>query len=176
MPNFSDLNLSELLKGPISPIARQGLLMALGVFILDQITKAYVLYGLGLNLYERVTILPFFNITLVHNIGVSFGLLAAEGIGRWLLVLFSVIVSIGLFSWLKKSDNRFLSLALGLIIGGALGNALDRSLYGYVVDFLDFSELHFPWVFNVADSAITIGVILLFTQQFFTPSQPDQTN
>lgn len=173
-PNY--LNPLDIFKGTFSPLALQGLYMSLGVFIIDQITKAYVLYGLGLNLYERVTILPFFHITLVHNIGVSFGLLAAEGVGRWLLVIFSVIVSIGLLSWLKKSDNRFLSIALGLILGGALGNALDRSIYGYVVDFLDFSDMHFPWVFNVADSAITVGVILLLAQQFFTPSQPDQTN
>jgi len=168
--------LKELIKSPITPLARQGLFLALSVFILDQLTKAWVLHGLGLNLYERVTILPFFHITLVHNIGVSFGLLAADGVGRWLLVCFSVIVSLFLFTWLKKADNRLLSLALGLIIGGALGNALDRTLYGYVIDFLDFSDLMFPWVFNIADSAITIGVILLLAQQFLTPSEPAQTH
>jgi signal peptidase II len=173
MQKWLELELDNL-TSPLSTMARKGLFLALGIFILDQISKIWVLHGLGLNLFERVTILPFFHITLVHNIGVSFGLLAAEGLGRWLLVLFSIIVSIGLLSWLKKADNPYLSLALGLIIGGALGNALDRALYGYVIDFIDFSDLHFPWVFNVADSAITVGVILLLAQQFLTPSEPAQ--
>jgi signal peptidase II len=112
-------------------------------------------------LMQKVTILPFFALTLVHNMGISFGLMESSGIGRWLLVLFSLAVSGFLFDWLRKSDTPLMAWGLGLIIGGAVGNAIDRLRFGYVVDFLDFSGLHFPWVFNVADAGISVGVAIL---------------
>lgn len=133
------------------------------VVILDQLTKAWVLDGLGLRIEgESHAILPpLFNVTLVHNLGVSFGLFG-DGSGRWMLSLFSVIVAGLLGWWATRTDRRLLVSAIGLVIGGALGNVIDRVRFGYVVDFLDFSGTHvFPWVFNIADSAISIGVVLL---------------
>lgn len=136
---------------------------AILVVILDQLTKAWVLNGLGLRIEgESHAILPpLFNVTLVHNLGVSFGLFG-DGSGRWMLSLFSMIVAGLLGWWATRADRRLLVSAIGLVIGGALGNVIDRVRFGYVVDFLDFSGTHvFPWVFNIADSAISVGVVLL---------------
>ncbi len=141
------------------------------VVILDQLTKAWVLDGLGLRIEgeSHAVLPPLFNVTLVHNLGVSFGLFG-DGSGRWMLSLFSVIVAGLLGWWATRADRRLLVSAIGLVIGGALGNVIDRVRFGYVVDFLDFSGPHFflgsirvsfPWVFNIADSAISIGVVLL---------------
>jgi len=133
------------------------------VVIFDQLTKAWVLNGLGLRIEgESHAILPpLFNVTLVHNLGVSFGLFG-DGSGRWMLSLFSVMVAGLLGWWATRTDRRLLVSAIGLVIGGALGNVIDRVRFGYVIDFLDFSGTHvFPWVFNIADSAISIGVVLL---------------
>lgn len=149
------------LKASFSNLGRLGLLIAIAVLIIDQGTKYMIVANPDTQLMQRVNILPFFAITLVHNIGISFGLLESNGIGRWLLVLFSFGVSIFLMDWLRKCDSKLMAWGLGLIIGGAIGNAIDRLRFGYVVDFLDFGALHFPWVFNVADAAISIGVALL---------------
>lgn len=136
---------------------------ALLIIIVDQLTKAWVLDGLGLR-YEGQShpiFDPIFNITLVHNEGVSFGLFG-DGSARWMLSVFSVVVAGILGWWALKADRRLLVSAIGLIMGGAIGNVIDRIRFGFVVDFLDFSGTgFFPWVFNIADSAITIGVILL---------------
>jgi signal peptidase II len=98
---------------------------------------------------------------MVRNTGVSFGLFGGGG-ARWALSIFSLIVAGGLAWWALQAQRRTLIAAIGLVIGGAVGNAIDRIRFGYVVDFLDFSGTGvFPWVFNIADSAITIGVCLL---------------
>lgn len=147
---------------------------ALIVIILDQLTKAWVLSGLhmlddgGAMLdrelwgYRSVAVLgDIFRITFVANDGVSFGLFG-DGSARWFLSVFSVIVAAGLGWWAMKADRRLLITALGLVMGGAIGNVIDRIRFGFVVDFLDFSGTGvFPWVFNIADSAITVGVVLL---------------
>jgi len=119
-------------------------------------------------------VLPFFHLTSVANVGVSLGLLQAGGeLGRWLLVLFSAVVVIALAIWITRMTRLWTALALGLIMGGAIGNNLiDRVRFGAVVDFLDFSRLGFPWVFNLADSAITVGVVLLLLDSLLTPSAP----
>lgn len=141
---------------------------AIIIIVLDQLTKAWVMNGLGLGFEgqsHRVAD-PFFNITLVHNEGVSFGLFG-DGSARWMLSLFSALVAGVLGWWALKADRRLLITALGLVMGGAVGNLIDRIRFGWVVDFLDFSGnvvagvKVFPWVFNVADSAITVGVALL---------------
>jgi len=100
---------------------------------------------------------------MVWNRGVSFGLFRADAdLVRWILTIFSIAVAIALSIWVRKADRPMLSVGLGLVIGGAIGNAIDRIRFGAVVDFLDFQRLgFFPWVFNVADSAITIGVVFL---------------
>lgn len=139
----------------------RGLVLALIVVILDQVSKALVLNGLHLRFIgDSVTILPFFHLTMVHNQGISFGLLHSQGAGRWLLALFQLGVAVWLIDFVRRRQNPWLVVALGLVIGGAIGNAIDRIRIGFVVDFLDFSPV-FPWVFNVADSAICIGVALL---------------
>jgi signal peptidase II len=149
------------MKIPRIALAAYG--FAILIIVVDQLTKAWVLNGLGLRFEgQSVSMLaPVFNITLVHNEGVSFGLFG-DGSARWMLSIFSLAVAGVLGWWALKADRRLLVTSIGLIMGGAVGNVIDRIRFGFVVDFLDFSGTGvFPWVFNVADSAITIGVILL---------------
>lgn len=136
--------------------------LALAVIVLDQLTKVWMLDGFQLREMGRVLVAdPLFNLTYVENTGVSFGLFGG-GAARWALSVFSVVVAGALAWWATKADRRLLIAAIGLVMGGAIGNAIDRIRFGYVVDFIDFSGTGvFPWVFNVADSAITVGVILL---------------
>ena len=141
--------------------------LALSIIILDQLTKHWILfvYDLPARISEQVAG-PFF-LTMVWNQGVSFGLLRADDdLGRWLLVAFSVLVAIALAVWARRADRTMMALALGLVIGGAIGNAIDRARFGAVADFLDFSRLYFPWVFNIADAAISVGVVLLLIDGF----------
>ncbi|HWU50201.1 MAG TPA: signal peptidase II [Asticcacaulis sp.] len=141
----------------------RALALAALVLVLDQASKLWVLHGLGFQQPgDSVTILPFFSFTYVQNIGISFGLFGSEGAGRWLLVTFQFAVALFLIGYVRSKSQPLLVTALALIIGGAIGNGLDRARLGFVVDFLDFSRTHvFPWVFNIADSGITIGVALL---------------
>jgi signal peptidase II len=145
--------------------------IAAGVVLLDQLTKIWVTIGLDLEYRPPVQVLPFFRLTMVHNQGVSFGLFKAHAdTMRWILVAFSVLVVALLVGWARKVERRLTAVALGLIIGGAIGNNwIDRVRFGWVVDFLDFSGLHFPWVFNIADSAITTGVVLLLLDSVLRP-------
>lgn len=143
---------------------------ALIIIVMDQLTKAWVMGGLDLREIGHIPVWsPLFNLTWVENRGVSFGLFG-DGSARWMLSAFSIAVAGILGWWAVKADRRMLITAIGLIMGGALGNVIDRIRFGYVVDFLDFSgpyfflgsmKINFPWIFNVADSAICIGVILL---------------
>ncbi|ESQ82728.1 hypothetical protein AEAC466_16445 [Asticcacaulis sp. AC466] len=157
----------DKLKAHFTPLYSAEGLKALGlallVLIADQATKLGVLYGLNLReIGQQVNILPFFSLTMVHNQGISFGLLTSDGLGRWLLVLFQFGMAFGIADYVRTKTNPWLIVSLGLIIGGAIGNGIDRLRLGYVVDFLDFGGTgFFPWVFNVADSAICIGVALL---------------
>jgi len=146
---------------------------ALAVIVLDQLSKAWILDGLSLREVGRVFVMhPVFNLSYVENTGVSFGLLGG-GSARWFLSLFSVVVAAGLAWWATQADRRILISAIGLVIGGAIGNAIDRIRFGYVVDFLDFSGTGvFPWVFNVADSAITVGVVLLVLDSVLSDRKP----
>ena len=149
-------------------------LIALAVIVLDQISKAWILSGLKLTLYAPHPVIPgLFNLTLVHNEGVSFGLLKANAdLSRWALVVFSLAVAAALAVWVRRVERPLTRLALGLVIGGAVGNAVDRARLGHVTDFLDFSGLHFPSVVNVADSAISIGVAVLLIEGLFTREPP----
>jgi len=137
-----------------------GLAIAGLVIVVDQVSKIIVLSALGP--FQGVSVTPFFNLVVVLNTGISFGLFASEGeLARYLLVALALIVSIILMRWLASSTNRFVCAALGMIIGGAFGNVIDRLVHKAVVDFLDFHLYGWHWpAFNVADSAITIGVAL----------------
>lgn len=169
----------------LTPAARLAYLVALAVVVVDQITKAWILYGVRLPERFRVELSPVFDLTMVWNRGVSFGLLRADqDAARWALVVFSLLVTAALAWWAARPGVArstpvklfgrtvpLLALALGLIMGGAVGNAIDRARFGAVVDFLDFSGLFFPYVFNVADAAITVGVILLLLDSFLSDRQ-----
>lgn len=138
-------------------------LIAAVVLVVDQLSKFWVLNVLHLADRGSIPVLPIFHLNLVWNQGVSFGLFKADtaSLMRWVLVGFSVAVVALLVWWASRQTRRLPTWALGLIIGGAIGNNfIDRVRFGAVVDFLDFSPI-FPWVFNVADSAITVGVVLL---------------
>ncbi|TNE37391.1 MAG: signal peptidase II [Alphaproteobacteria bacterium] len=149
-----------------------GALAAALVFLLDQIAKNWILYGFQLPAKVSVPVLPFFNLTMVWNEGVSFGLFSADTlVGRLALIAFALAVVGVLLRWLWEAERPLFALALGLVIGGAIGNALDRILYGAVVDFFDFSALYFPYIFNVADAAISIGVVLLVWDAFFAKQE-----
>lgn len=132
------------------------------VLALDQLSKYWVLDVLRLPERGSVEVLPFVSLTMVWNRGVSFGLLSAEvDWARWGLVAFSSVIALVLALWARRVRRPWLAVALGLVIGGAIGNLIDRVRFGAVADFLNFSDLYFPWVFNVADSAISVGVALL---------------
>jgi signal peptidase II len=149
--------------------------LALVVIVLDQASKAYVTGPLDLADRLRIPVIPpFFMLSSVATPGVSFGLLRADSLaGRWLLVGFSALVVTGLAVWAWRQTRVWTAVAVGLIMGGAIGNNLiDRVRFGSVVDFLDFSGIGFKWVFNLADSAITIGVLLLLLESFLTPARP----
>lgn len=119
-------------------------------------------------------VLPFFNITMVWNDGVSFGLLASEGdMGKYLLIVLALAISLFLGFLISRSESRFEALAMAAVIGGAIGNIIDRLRFGAVADFLDFHILgyHFP-VFNIADSAISIGIAFLLIYSLFCSNEP----
>ncbi len=160
----------------LTSVSRFGLLayaIALAVLALDQLSKFWVLKVLDLSHRDPLRILPFFKLNFVDNPGVSFGLLRADSdVGRWLLVAFALGVVAALAVWAHRAASLLTAVALGLVMGGAVGNNLiDRIRYGAVTDFLDFHPI-FPWVFNVADSAISVGVGLLLIEAFARGKQP----
>lgn len=153
-----------------------GFAIAIILFVIDQAVKAYVTGTLGLDIpNESYTVLPFFDFRFVQNVGVSLGMLPAESDGmRWGLVALTGVIAGGVVWWMLRERNRVDLIALGLVLGGALGNILDRVRLGYVVDYAD---LHFgEWrpflIFNVADAAITIGVLILLARALFVRDKP----
>jgi signal peptidase II len=149
------------------------------IFIADQLSKWLVTGPLQLQAVRQINVLPIFNLTWTENRGISLGLLTADGeTGRWLLVGMTAAIAAGIAWWITHEHQRGDQLALGMVLGGALGNILDRVRFGYVVDFAD---LHFgtfrPFlVFNVADAAISIGVVILLLRAFLArPKAPEET-
>jgi signal peptidase II len=145
--------------------------LAAVVIVLDQLAKHWVTVTLHMQPGASIAVAPFLNFTLVLNRGVSFGLFRSpEGteIIRWTLVVFSAVVSIALAVWVRSARRILPAVGIGLIIGGALGNLGDRIRLGRVVDFIDVSSAlpWFPWVFNVADAAVNVGVALLLLDTF----------
>ena len=152
----------------MSLLCRVSLAIAAVLIVADQITKWIIL--------ERVMVPPriipvtdFFNLVLVWNRGVSFGLFSdGDPSQRWILIGVALAVTTALTVWLWRADRWSVALALGLVIGGALGNVIDRLRFGAVADFLDFHVAGFHWpAFNLADSAITVGVALLVFDSLF---------
>ena len=138
--------------------------LSLAVIVADQLSKFLVVSNF--ELYEAVDVLPVFELTRLHNTGAAFSLLAqASGWQRWFFIGLAAVVSGGIIYWLRnlpRDSAPFLPVALALVLGGALGNLVDRVWHGYVIDFLHFhwEAAYFP-AFNVADSAITVGAGLL---------------
>jgi signal peptidase II len=142
--------------------------LSLLALILDQASKLAV--DGAMRLYESIPVMPGFNLTYVHNTGAAFSFLShAGGWQRWFFTALAVTISIGITVWLSKlhKHEALLAAALSLILGGAVGNLIDRLAYGYVIDFLDvyYQDWHWP-AFNIADSAITLGVILMMAETF----------
>jgi len=153
------------------PYQRLGLIIAAAVLAVDQLVKLVVTYPFQLQQRDLIELLPIFSLRWIENNGVSMGFLRAEGeFGRWLLVGLTAGIAIGVLIWLWREKNRGDAIALGFVLGGALGNILDRVRYGYVLDYADlhFGEFRPFLVFNVGDAAITIGVLLLLVRALFT--------
>ncbi len=151
-----------------------GLVTAALALALDQGSKLLLLYGfgfIGMGPGDHIAILPFFNLVMVWNPGVSYGLLPAHGwLGTALLAAFSLAAVAVLGWWLWRAHRQALAVGLGLVIGGAIGNLIDRLIYGKVADFFHFYALGYDWyVFNVADCAITIGVAALLYDALLRP-------
>jgi signal peptidase II len=151
---------------------RLGFAVALIVFALDQLAKWAVTGPLGLNrIGDQLVLLPVFNFTYTQNEGISLGLFNAQTeVGRWMLVALTSAIAIGVAVWIGREKNRLDQIALGMVLGGALGNILDRARHGYVVDFADlhFGDFRPFLVFNVGDAAISIAVVILLLRAFLT--------
>lgn len=161
-----------------SDMLRPGLSLAALIVVLDQLSKYWIVElvmrpegvtGTPFFTPYRVELLPVFDLVMTWNRGVSFGIF--NNAGDWnavLLSALSLVISAGLVAWMRKAETRFVALALGLVVGGALGNVVDRVRWGAVADFLDVHVGGHHWpAFNVADSAITIGAVLLVLDSLF---------
>ena len=138
-------------------------LIAIVILALDQASKYWIMQILRLPEYATQDVLWPLQFTRIWNQGVSFGLLqAGNDFVRWGMVAFNLGVALMLINWVRRGQMRMLAaVGYGMLIGGAIGNAIDRALFGAVIDFLDVQRLgFFPWIFNVADAGITVGVIL----------------
>lgn len=148
-----------------------GLALAAVIFGADQALKHYVVEVLGLRIMgDHYDLLPFFDFTRTNNYGVSLGLLPATSMEmRWLLVLVTGLIAVGVCVWIMREVKAWDIAGLSMILGGALGNIVDRYRFGYVVDFLDlhFGEIRPFMIFNMADAAITIGVVILLYRALF---------
>ncbi len=154
-------------------ITRQGWIayaIAATTVVLDQLSKLWILHGLDLQARGTVPLPGPMDLTMVWNKGMSFGLMNGHGEwSRWLLTGFSAVVVVALAIWARKATKPLMAVGLGMIIGGAIGNNLiDRVLYGAVADFIDVRDLYFPWIFNIADAGISIGVAFLLLDSFLT--------
>ena len=148
----------------MGPLTRFGLAVAAIACLLDQATKLYLMFVVDLANHP-LRLGPFFDFVLTRNTGISYGLFQTEGpLGQWVLLGFKALAVLLLWLWLARAKDRLTALSLGLIIGGAVGNAIDRLVYGWVADFVFFhvstATWQFRWyVFNLADVAIVAGVI-----------------
>jgi signal peptidase II len=146
--------------------------LSLAVILLDQASKQLV--ESSLLVYETIPLLPHFNLTLAYNEGAAFSFLSDQGgWQRWFFSGLAAVVSLVLVVWLGRlRDERWLAASLSLIVGGAVGNLVDRLLFGHVIDFLDFyyGQWHWP-AFNLADSAIFLGVLLMLVDSFLQPQK-----
>ena len=153
---------------------RLGLAALLATFGLDQASKLWLYFGTDLVLTQPWRLGPNVDFVVVWNRGVSYGLFQQDGgFGRWFLVVLSLVAAVGLAAWMSRAGSRLLGVALGLIAGGALGNAVDRAAYGAVFDFVHLHAGQWSWyVFNVADAAIVAGVVGLILDSLRPAQRP----
>jgi len=156
-----------------NPWFRGGLIGAAVITGLDQLSKFWIVHIVDLPARGKIELSGIFDLTYVQNFGASFGMLSGGLTSRILLSAVSFGVAVGLAGWLGQVRRPVAAIGLAFIIGGALGNLYDRIAYGYVIDFFDFSGLHFPWVFNIADSAINVGVAFLILDAWQTREKPE---
>ncbi len=148
-----------------------GLPVAAVVLVADQASKLAMLATLW-SPPRRIEVTSFFALTPVENRGISFGLFQSEGAGAWAIVALALGIAAGLCLWLRRTRRLWPALCLGAIVGGAVGNVVDRVRLGWVVDFLDFHGGGYHWpAFNVADAAISVGVVLLIADILMKPSK-----
>jgi signal peptidase II len=154
--------------------ARLGGLIALTTLVLDQASKLYLLFGYDLPVREPLVLAPFLELIVVWNRGISYGLFQQDTeAGRWALLAISFAAAVALSVWMARASSRLLAASLGLVVGGALGNAIDRIAYGAVFDFVHFHVGSFSWyVFNIADAAIVAGVIGLVYDSLVGDKRP----
>ena len=150
--------------------------LSLITLILDQWSKIAI--DGSMRLYESIALIPGFNLTYVHNTGAAFSFLSeAGGWQRWFFAAMAFVISVVLTIWLYrlKKHETLLAVALALVLGGAIGNLIDRLAYGYVIDFLDvyYQTRHWP-AFNIADSAISVGVFLMLLESFGIGVKPEK--
>lgn len=171
------------MSGPMlwGPLTRFGLAVAVAAAAIDQAAKLWLLFIFDLGARGIVTLTPFLDFVLTWNTGISYGLFRQEGpLGQWALLALKAIAVILLWIWLARASTRLTALSLGLIVGGAIGNAIDRYAYGAVADFVLFhvttGSFSFKWyVFNLADVAIVAGVIgLLYETVMGARTHPDR--
>lgn len=157
-------------------MTRWGTIMALAVLVADQVSKWVILtqvFALPSPIttqswHSAIEITGFFDLVMVWNYGVSFGMFSGgDPVVRWALVVLALAITVGLAVWLRRTRRWTVALTLGAVIGGALGNVVDRVRFGAVADFFDFHLYGWHWpAFNIADSAISIGVVLLLADSF----------
>ncbi|MGL5735184.1 MAG: signal peptidase II [Beijerinckiaceae bacterium] len=154
--------------GGMKPHPRAGFITAVVTLAADQATKVWALFFSPLVEKLSIPLLPFLELVVVWNRGISYGMFQqSTDLGRWLLVALSVAAALGFTVWLARAQNRVLALSLGLLIGGAVGNLIDRVVFGAVFDFIHLHWGSFSWyVFNIADAAIVAGVAGLMYDAF----------
>lgn len=153
-----------------SKLFGRGLVLAAVILIADQLSKVWILDIFRLQDRGLVEVLPVFNLVLVWNRGVSFGLFAAgSDMARWLLIALTFGIALLVLLWLRRAETRLIAAALAMILGGAIGNIIDRVRFGAVVDFIQLHAFGYSfYVFNIADAAISIGVALLILDAIFS--------
>ena len=149
----------------VNPLFWKGAAAAIVIAALDQLSKYWIVHQVRLPEKRQIEISGIFDLTYVQNYGASFGMLSGA---RWLLTALSVIVATALLAWLGGLKRTVAAVGIAFVVGGALGNLYDRIAYGYVVDFFDFSGLYFPWVFNVADASINVGIAFILLDAYLT--------
>ena len=154
------------LWGPLSPL---GLGIATLTVLVDQAHKAWMLYVYDIGAKAPVALAPVFDLILVWNQGISYGLLQQDSaFGRWALILFAIVATLALCAWLARVTVPLVAISIGLIVGGAIGNAVDRVIHGAVADFFSFHAFGYQWyIFNIADVAIVAGVVGLLFESLF---------